>query len=114
MFKGLERKPYEEWLSSLGLFSLEKKKLSGDLIAIYNFLMGGGGGTDTDLLILETSDSILENGMKLSQGKLRLDIRKRVLHPVCLGTGTCSPGKCQVPSLTEFKNHLDNVLRHMV
>ena len=54
MVNGLRGKTYMEQLRSLGLFILEKRRLRGDLIAIYTFLKGGSGGAD--LLFLVTSD----------------------------------------------------------
>ncbi|GAB0183269.1 mitochondrial enolase superfamily member 1 [Grus japonensis] len=115
MVEGLEGKAYEERLESLGLFSLEKRRLRGGLIAAYSFLTRGSKGAGADLLPLVTSDITQGNGMKLRRGRFRLDIRKRFFTKRVVGHWNRLPREVvTAPSLIEFKKCLDNALSHML
>ncbi|KAK4816279.1 hypothetical protein QYF61_014351 [Mycteria americana] len=92
LVKGLEHKSDEERLREVGLFSLEKRRLRGDLLALYSYLKGG-----------------------CREGRFRLDIKKFYFTERVIKHWTRLPREVvESPSLEVFKGRLDEVIRDMV
>ncbi|GAB0189051.1 hypothetical protein GRJ2_001370400 [Grus japonensis] len=115
MIRGLEHLSYEDRLRELGLFSLEKRRLWGDLIVAFQYSNVAYKKDEDKLFSRACSDRTRDNGFKLKESRFRLDIKKKCfMMRVVKHWNRLSREVVDAPSLETFKVRLDGALSNLI
>ncbi|GAB0208572.1 hypothetical protein GRJ2_003322900 [Grus japonensis] len=115
LIRGLEHLSYDDRLRELGLFSLEKRRLWGDLIVAYQYLKGAYKKAGEGLFTKACSDRTKGNGFKLKEGRFILGIRKTFLTMRVARHWNRLPREVvDAPSLEVFQATFDVALDNLV
>ncbi|KAK4823833.1 hypothetical protein QYF61_007082 [Mycteria americana] len=115
MIRGLEHLSYEDRLRELGLFSLEKRRLQGDLVAAFQYLKRAYRKDGDRLFSKACCDTTRSNGFKLREVRFRLDLRKKFFTMRMVGHWNRLPREVvEAPSLETLKVRLEGALSNLI
>ncbi|KAF7247676.1 Band 4.1-like protein 4B [Varanus komodoensis] len=99
---------YEARLRELGLFSLEKRRLRGDMLTTYRYVRGCHMEMGRDLFFPAKVGRTRSNGAKLREPRFHLDARKHFLTVRTLRVWNGLPQEViEAPLVRVFKDRLD-------
>ncbi len=110
MVKGLRNLSYEQRLQSLGLYSLEQRRLRGDLIETYK-LVTGKENFDYKSFFTLTKNRFFLRGhtLKIEKRRSNLNIRQNFFSQRVVGVWNDLPQHViDATSVNAFKYRLDN------
>jgi hypothetical protein len=100
---------YEVRLKMLGLYSLERRRLRGDLIETYKILNHKENISDKIFFKKSVTDHLRGHSLKLFKLRSRIDVRKFSFSQRIVDTWNRLPEQIvRAPSLDTFKNRVDN------
>ena len=108
---GKKRSQQKQQPQQLGLLSVEKRRLRGDLLAAFQYMRGASKPDGERLLARPCSDRTRGSGFKLKEGRLRLDRRRTFVTMRGVGRWHRLPRQVvDAPSLEAFEVRLDGAL----
>jgi len=109
MVKGLEKLPYETRLKKLGIYSLERRRLRGDLIETFKILTGTENVNYSKFFELaDVTSGLRGHSLKLFKPRCRTTVRQNFFSLRIVNEWNKLPlDVMEAPSINMFKNRLD-------
>ena len=109
MVKGLKKLPYETRLKKLGLYSLERRRLRGDLIETFKILTGKERVNCSKFFELaDVTSGLRGHSLKLFKPRCHTTIRQNFFSSRIVNEWNKLPQEViDAPSINAFKNRLD-------
>ena len=109
--QGMRGIPYEKRLKLLGLHSLERRRLRGDLIEVFKWYRGYNKGDVSKILRISNHDRSRNNGFKLEKFRFKKEIgRNWFSNRVVDEWNGLSKQVVSAKSLGSFKSRLDKFM----